>query len=546
VKKRPEPQGFSAGWGCTVFRVRLALPVAAGAPAADPGANFQVYESCGGTLRLVSVLPDGTASAASGSAGSPSGAFNRGRSHRVAGAVSEDGERIYWSASSGEKVVGALYLRENASQSQSAVAGGACSEAARACTYPVSGLVGPAAAQFWAASPDGGAALFTVGSLENGEEIGEATLYRYDAETRTVSAPLATQVRGLVGQSEDLSRVYLVSEAGVDGGQPGRANLYLHEAGEGLSFIAELAAYDAKTVTGGNAVNGQTTPVHLEPFLHSARVSPDGLSVAFTSVGQPTGYDNTDAVSGEADQEVYLYRAASGELRCVSCLRSGARPRGREAGEELWAAATIPGWEDITHASNVLSEDGGRLFFESFDPLVLSDTNGRLDVYQWEAVGSGMCTEAAPSHVPVAGGCIDLISSGQSPTDSKLVDASADGSDVFFKTGQSLVAGDPGLVDVYDARVGGGFAPSPDPPSPCQGEGCQGQVPAPALQTPSSFAYQGPGNQVNKPNKPKRCPKGKHRIKRKGKVRCVKNKKQEHRKKASKHRRAGAERGARR
>ena len=31
-----------------------------------------------------------------------------------------------------------------------------------------------------------------------------------------------------------------------------------------------------------------------------------------------------------------------------------------------------------------LSESGGRLFFQSPDALVPADSNGRLDVYEWE------------------------------------------------------------------------------------------------------------------------------------------------------------------
>jgi hypothetical protein len=550
----PEVQGLARGGECVAFRLRAPLAVA-GAPAPDAGSKGQLYLSCAGTLRLASALPDGSASASNASAGTYSSAFNRGRSERVAGALAEDGERLYWSASASEVGAGTLYLRENADQAQSNVSGGgACTQAARACTYEVSGLIGPGAAQFWGASPEGEGALFTMGSL--GE--GKATLYRYDAEAKAAPEALASQVYGLLGQSEDLSRVYLVSAAGVDGGQAGRPNLYLHEEGAGLRFIAELAAADAQVETQGKANPGTPSPVHLEPFKHSSRVSPDGATVAFTSTGQPTGYDNTDASSpvpcgeegGRCDQQVYLYRAGADQLHCVSCLRSGARPQGANVvageGQVFWAAAQIPGSETQTHASNVLSADGSRLFFESYDALVLADSNGRLDVYQWQAPESGQCDTAAPTYVPSAGGCIALISSGLGDGDAELVDASAEGSDVFFKTGRSLVEGDPGLVDIYDARIGGGFAPPPPPPAPCQGESCQGAPAAPAITTPSSLAYQGPGNRAARPSKkPRRCPKGKRKVRRKGKVRCVKQKKPKARKRHTRHTRHTRQRGPR-
>jgi hypothetical protein len=113
-------------------------------------------------------------------------------------------------------------------------------------------------------------------------------------------------------------------------------------------------------------------------------------------------------------------------------------------------------------------------------------------------------------------GCINLISSG------KETDAAERGDNVFFATPVSLLPQDLGSLDIYDARVDGGFSESGS--EPCQGEACLPPLTPPsALPTPASVAYNGPGNV--KPIKPKKCPKGKRRVKRKGKVRCVKKKK---------------------
>ena len=54
----------------------------------------------------------------------------------------------------------------------------------------------------------------------------------------------------------------------------------------------------------------------------------------------------------------------------------------------------------------------------------------------------------------------------------------------------------------------------------------------------SSAAFNGPGN-VKEGGKPKRCPKGKRKVKRNGKVRCV-PRKQKHK---QKQRKAGSSRG---
>ena len=80
-----------------------------------------------------------------------------------------------------------------------------------------------------------------------------------------------------------------------------------------------------------------------------------------------------------------------------------------------------------------------------------------------------------------------------SPSESEFWEASPDGSDVFFTTAQSLVARDPGSVDLYDARVQGGF-PEAAAPAACEGEACQSPPPAPEAKTPASSAFRGAGN----------------------------------------------------
>ena len=180
-------------------------------------------------------------------------------------------------------------------------------------------------------------------------------------------------------------------------------------------------------------------------------------------------------------------------------------------------------------------------YFESQDALTSRDSNGRLDVYQWERVGAGGaegCSAAKPSFSAAAGGCIDLISSGQSERNSEIVDADPSGSDVFFATLSGLLPEDYGLVDIYDARVGGGLPSPPAPPIECEAENCQHPPAAPAFPTPSSLGYEGPANVKEGSKKPPPCPKGKHRAKKNGKSVCVKNKKKKNAK--AKQRRAGA------
>lgn len=199
---------------------------------------------------------------------------------------------------------------------------------------------------------------------------------------------------------------------------------------------------------------------------------------------------------------------------CASCNPSGGRPSGAALGSSLWTAAWIPGYQHQLYGRRPLSEDGSRLFFNSLDALAVQDVNGVQDVYQWEAMGTGDCATSNPTYSAQSQGCIGLISSGQSPRESEFVDASASGDDVFIRTESSLSPRDPGLVDIYDARVGGGEAQPLTPPA-CEGDACQNVPPAPGFASPASSSYSGPGNLTQR--KP-RCAKGK--VRRRG--RCVK------------------------
>lgn len=498
-------QGFSADGSHTVFAADAKLTADASTAKTEPRPIYQLYVSSeGGGPRLVSVLPSNSAASVDSSAGTAqAGKASDYRYDSVHHAVSGDASRIYWS--SADK----LYLRINP-----LAPAGSCAEAGKACTIAVSGPVSANAAHFWGATPDGATALFGVAESSGG---GEA-LYLYDAVARKAEQ-IAKKAQGVMGASEDLARIYLASAESLDGGaQAGSPNLYLYEE-EDFRFVMELSSLDLFGNSGSVAT--ATGPLAELPSQRSSRVSSDGTRAAFASAAaSPDGYDNSDASSGEPDTEVYLYDASAegdkGRLACVSCNPTGARPSGQRVATvsndvELWAAAQLPGWETQLYPTRALSTNGKRLFFESFEALVLADTNNAKDVYEWEATGEGDCDSADPTHNPASAGCVRLISSGQNSQDSEFRDASSDGSDVFFTTRSRLVAADPGLVDIYDARIGGGF-PEAEPRAECEGEGCQHPASPPQAQTPASSAYRGPGNLRDA--KPASCDRDARRAKR--------------------------------
>ncbi len=539
----PQLQGVSAD-GAHAFFTATGGVAAGGNPDVK-----QLYESTRvappteAVEHLVCVLPNGAPSAQNCAAGTLNTFSFDGRDNTVARAVSEDGSRVFWTSFSGLEGPGALYLRENPDQEPTV--SGECeeSEPEKACTVQISA----SAARFWTAATNGSKAIYTVGGK----------LFEYDVEEEA-ARQIAEGALGVLGASEDASRVYFGSTEALSGDEEnsegdeakdGEANLYLYEAGEGggagsFTFIATLNAGRDVTAEAAGSSLAAITP---DPMRRAARVSADGEHLAFPSAASLTGYDNTDAISGKADSEVFLYDAGADELACISCNPSGARPKGRDYEIRnkpfgTWAAAQVPAWENQLFAPRALLDDGSRLFFESFEALVPRDTNGAQDVYEWErATGEEGCKEAGGElYVESAGGCLSLISSGESPTDTEFADASPNGRDVFIKTASSLLPQDPGQVDIYDAREEGGLPIPPPTQPPCEGEACQSPPAAPEDPTPASSDYEGPGNEKGQPGKT-RCPKGKRLVRNGAKSRCVAKHKRHHKRAQLRHHRRAAQ-----
>jgi hypothetical protein len=432
------------------------------APPISPQPHRNLYEWVDGQVRLATVLPDGTPAPLGGEAGSLGGASALTRS--IVHAISVDGSRIVFGTPAETVPDGSqIYVREDGQRTLEA-------SASRRTVRDLSSQLAPV---FWGATADGSQVFFTSDTaLTDDAEVGSSSLYRFDVEGGTPSqpgtltnltvntnpaSPGAVTVQGVVGISDDGSYIYFrdPNQYLVGQGVAGQSNLYLWHDGV-IRFVA----------TAGPSGD----PSVFEANHKTSRVTPDGRHLIFASANPLTGYDNTDAATGAADSEVFLYDADSNALTCVSCRPGGERPQG---------SSTLPfaPVRALRNPQRGVTDDGSRVFFDSTDALVPSDVNGKQDVYEYEAGG------------------VHLISTGASTDDSFFASASVSGDDVFFVTREQLAAADTDEnLDVYDARVDGGF-PEPVPAQPCSGDGCQGApTPGPGRPSPASSLVAGTGN----------------------------------------------------
>jgi hypothetical protein len=535
--------GVSADGQHAIFEADDALT-----PGAVPG-KTNLYEwSAGSPLEMVS-LPAaveagapvfGSATGGAASLQDQVGLAEGGFPFNFSGALSSDGKRAFWSAG------GQVYMHEITEGGSRTVDVSASQKSGEPS--------GKAAAQYWTANSAGSFVYFTSSEqLTAGSTAGQCQdrypcqdLYQYDANTGELSdltvdshAGETAAVKGVLGtgESEGVPYVYFMAGgvlAGNENSQGQKAvpqtcraatysnssevntpcNLYVYHGGQAV-YIATLGTAEDELSDYTEAVMGRTS-----------RVSPDGGLLAFQSEMPLTGYDNAPAngescakpvregsrtpyaQDGGRCTEVFEYDARTGRLVCASCVPGGPPPTAYSlVPEDDHAFEPITGWESSTVQQRYLLDDG-RLFFQSEDALLPQATNGRLNIYEYEPEGTGQCAASG------GGGCLYLISTGQASGNSFFVDASADGRDVFFLTGEQLVPQDGDeAVDVYDAREGGGF-PFALPP-PCAGEACKPAVtPAPAIYgAPSSATFQGTGNlpalagrpkTVKKASKPKK------------------------------------------
>jgi len=367
-----------------------------------------------------------------------------------------------------------------------------------------------------------GAGAVFAGIADGGERIfyvegGDLKAFDADTEAETDFTGGAIAAATPVNVAPLGTRAYFVSETAAGGANPngdsavgGEQNLYLSEEGT-VTFVATVTEEDMEGRENGVGGVGHGLGLWTEslekrqPGIGPSRLTPDGTVFAFQSQANLAGYQ-----PGE-DPQVYRYDSVTDRLHCVSCPPTKTAATGGAKLQSLRHLEPAP--FDRFGFVPALRADGERLFFESDEALVPGDTDGLLDVYEWEGDGVGSCDKV--------GGCLYLISSGQSAKADFLFGHSASGDDVFIFTTDALVPGNPETLAIYDARVNGGFAVEEKPI--CVAEACR-----PDLTPPPVLPQVGVGNQAGNfpPQTTKKCPKGKRKVKRKGKVVCIKKKKQ--------------------
>jgi hypothetical protein len=293
-------------------------------------------------------------------------------------------------------------------------------------------------------------------------------------------------VQSVVAVSKEGSRVYFTA-AGVLTSEPdlslpsghqvateGEYNLYVWEAPSAehptghIAFIATLSG----------------------PSPTEAQATPDGCYLVFATTADLTTDDKSTVA------QVFRYDAQTEELVRVSVGQDGFNNDGNTYSNPATLADNEYGRPNPGLGRLTVSEDGSYVVFQSNDALTPQVQGGLQNVYEWHD------------------GNVYLISDGADSSGSNrnvgLLGIDASGANIFFTTDERLVAQDTDEdVDIYDARINGGF-PEPEPAPSCSGEACQGALStplaSPLLGSTSAPAIGNVSPSVNKPVTPRPKP----------------------------------------
>jgi hypothetical protein len=236
------------------------------------------------------------------------------------------------------------------------------------------------------------------------------------------------------GVASDSGRAYFLSPERLDGpanGSDGDPNLYVATPGGATRYVTTLEPNHPLV---RNAVADSE-----ERITSDFETNSSGREAVFPSSLPLTGFENLGFT------QVYAFDVQEGELSCASCNPSNAPSTGNA---------------ELASNGSSLTDDG-RVFFTSTEQLALRDANLRTDVYEW---------------TPEDGSRVELISTGIDIHNSRLLTVTADGTDAYFFTRETLAPQDKvgPLVKIYTAREKGGFFVIPPSPPCAASDECHG------------------------------------------------------------------------
>ncbi len=400
---------------------------------------------------------------------------------------------------------------------------------------------------------NGSSAGATSCENQEGQSGAGCDLYEFDLQKFEAHEPALTDlsvdttdtegagVGGVLGSSADGTYVYFAARGKLGGdGKSYAQNV------SGETYNVYLAHLDPQTDVRETRVVGTLNDQEViatvgsgEAVVNSWRtwnsqVTPSGKALVFASTANVTGY-----LSGGVKM-AYLYSAETNKTICLSC-----RPDGEPsvAADNLLEPLSDANYFPTLHPRVSLAADGSRAFFFSEDVLATGAAADVKNLYEWRQRGSDESGQIALLASEPAG----LSEPDISRNKKGLIfgGASADGGDLYFATPKRLTWEDvDNHYDVYDARVGGGFAETPPLPPACD-PGAEGSCQAasgggPVGAAAGSSTFSGPGNppvqsQRHKKRHHKKKPKHRKHHHRKHK---------HHGKKKHKHRRANGNRRA--
>jgi hypothetical protein len=441
-----------------------------------------------------------------GGVGGFSSAFN---------ALSANGESVFFTVLPGGCAAptpgtAEVYVRLHGSLS-SPLAAETVHVSASECTVSCGGESGK---NFEGASEDGKTVYFTstqklTNNATDGTASGDATegtgcagttagmggcnLYRYDfnaPESERLSLVAGGEVRGVVGMAEDGTRIYFVSQSQLAGANlygktpvAEQPNLYVYDAASNeTAFIATLDEGDGRD--------------WQREYERPAQVTGEGgrFLLFMSTMEHLTPDDET------ATNQLFEYDAVTGELVRVSKGEEGYNNNGNNvtSGVVVLPVEAVDNVDDFKSGANPhsISGDGQTVFFltkAKLSPRAFSAEQGCRSLYEFHA-GAGGSLEQGSVRLVSDGRDVNLYKGLLCGAQFQGMDTS--GSNVLFTTDDGLVPGDvdSGQLDLYDARVGGGF------PVVSGGEGglcgvgsCEGSVSGPSAVVPGSVSDSGEG-----------------------------------------------------